>query len=370
MKVILSFISLFIIVGLANADCVDLISVSKVVGVTVESQDEFESHANAFCKEYKESRRSKKKANYGGSYKFLSASMGKSGASESEVASKYCSASTGEYKRKDAYRNYVETIAPSAYKAYEKCVELSKGGINFDVNKASILPNEMSISVSYSSKTRTDNVDMDYSSSKDVQCRWRSSPQSSEKKIDAGSTCVLECSRNNINRKSYIKIFPSSSTYEPLTLGWPAYDEQGRPCDLLQNLTQRLQEVSDQMSCLSGAVVPFALDECPSGWSEYEPAYGRFIRGIDRSEGKIDPDGERAPGDLQEDDIKKHKHNLPQYIVTHGGKGDLAKGTFYGVHFNEFIMQTDDFPISEDKSKHMGDETRPQNVSLIFCVKN
>ena len=33
----------------------------------------------------------------------------------------------------------------------------------------------------------------------------------------------------------------------------------------------------------SGMVAAFNLTACPSGWTEYTPAYGRFIRGIDKS---------------------------------------------------------------------------------------
>ncbi len=31
------------------------------------------------------------------------------------------------------------------------------------------------------------------------------------------------------------------------------------------------------------SVVPFELMSCPVGWEEYKEAYGRFIRGIDRT---------------------------------------------------------------------------------------
>ena len=43
-----------------------------------------------------------------------------------------------------------------------------------------------------------------------------------------------------------------------------------------------------------GAVVPFAADKCPDPyWEEYPRAYGRFIRGIDKREQPVDPDGLR-----------------------------------------------------------------------------
>ena len=54
----------------------------------------------------------------------------------------------------------------------------------------------------------------------------------------------------------------------------------------------------------AGAVIAFNLPACPAGWSEYTPAYGRFIRGIDKSGSKIDPDGQRKPESYQEDAIR------------------------------------------------------------------
>ena len=60
----------------------------------------------------------------------------------------------------------------------------------------------------------------------------------------------------------------------------------------------------------SGAVMAFDLASCPSGWSEYAPAYGRVVRGIDKSGSSIDPDGERLPGDVQDDELKSHLHSV------------------------------------------------------------
>lgn len=54
----------------------------------------------------------------------------------------------------------------------------------------------------------------------------------------------------------------------------------------------------------------FNLATCPTGWTEYTPAYGRFIRGIDKSGTAIDPDGQRALESIQADMIASHDHQL------------------------------------------------------------
>ena len=44
----------------------------------------------------------------------------------------------------------------------------------------------------------------------------------------------------------------------------------------------------------------------PTGWGDYKNAYGRFIRGIDKSDARIDPADRRTKENLQNDGIKSH----------------------------------------------------------------
>lgn len=107
-----------------------------------------------------------------------------------------------------------------------------------------------------------------------------------------------------------------------------------------------------------GSVVPFNLETCPTGWREYTPAYGRFIRGIDRSTDTIDPMGERLPGSLQEDELKAHTHRFGWSTnITNGsdGSGEQVGAPNPG--------------LNRDTSPAGGPETRPKNVALLFCIK-
>lgn len=111
-----------------------------------------------------------------------------------------------------------------------------------------------------------------------------------------------------------------------------------------------------------GAVVAFELEVCPIGWEEYEKAYGRFIRGIDKSGEKVDPTGQRRPGTSQEDDFKSHNHTItsqkPLVHRNHGGGAceDLDPGG-WACHTELTI------------NPNGGEETRPKNVSLLYCKK-
>lgn len=129
----------------------------------------------------------------------------------------------------------------------------------------------------------------------------------------------------------------------------------------LQTKVDKLQ--GDMTSIPKSSVVPFFLTDCPSGWALYKPAQGRFIRGIDRSGKDVDPDGERAPGAVQKDQFAEHAHALPGVVYDAGGGPNAswvaaAKNLGYG-HINT--------PPTATAGK--GNETRPVNVALLYCIK-
>jgi hypothetical protein len=120
----------------------------------------------------------------------------------------------------------------------------------------------------------------------------------------------------------------------------------------------------------SGAVVAFNSDTCKPGWKEYPLAYGRFIRGIDKhkKEDRIDPDGTRPPGQIQGDTFQSHIHNyIDSYPVGASG-GGLGWSGAYDSSRN--ASKTDE-PTSNDPEKTIrtSSETRPNNVSLLYCEK-
>ncbi|NBX81482.1 hypothetical protein EBQ90_00090, partial [bacterium] len=65
----------------------------------------------------------------------------------------------------------------------------------------------------------------------------------------------------------------------------------------------------------TGVIAAFASSTCPSGWTEYTAARGRFLRGIDNGAG-LDPDGTRAAGGAQNDAMQGHWHQSPTGILV------------------------------------------------------
>ncbi len=115
-----------------------------------------------------------------------------------------------------------------------------------------------------------------------------------------------------------------------------------------------------------GAVIPFdRASGCPDGWSDYAPAYGRFIRGIDKSGKNIDPGGARIRGSIQDDEFAAHDHTIG---VNGTDTTAMAIGgaTQRLAHFN-----LDQYGSGNPKRTGVvgGVENRPKNVALLYCIK-
>ena len=88
---------------------------------------------------------------------------------------------------------------------------------------------------------------------------------------------------------------------------------------------------------ISGEVATFDLTACPEGWSEYLPARGRFVRGIDNGAGN-DPSGTRSPGNIQADALGSHNHTGTAASAgahTHSGTAASA-----GAHTHTATVST------------------------------
>lgn len=109
---------------------------------------------------------------------------------------------------------------------------------------------------------------------------------------------------------------------------------------------------SDDGASMTGAVMAFNASTCPTGWTEFTPARGRFLRGIDNGAGN-DPDGTRTPGNTQADELKSHRHATHEFGAY--GAGGSSQNTFNSLGTLRY------------GAYEGGAETRPKNVAVIFC---
>jgi len=120
----------------------------------------------------------------------------------------------------------------------------------------------------------------------------------------------------------------------------------------------------------AGAIIAFAAASCPSGWTEYTAARGRFLRGIDNGAG-LDPDGTRSPGASQGDAFQGHKHvlgNTPtiSFYAGTGGIGFQSGTGYIGPNAVPYVGAPSN--DGTNGAPRTSNETRPENVAVTFCV--
>jgi hypothetical protein len=119
----------------------------------------------------------------------------------------------------------------------------------------------------------------------------------------------------------------------------------------------------------SGAVVAFYLTACPAGWNAANGSAGTpdlrgtFVRGYDPA-GVRDPDGTtRAVGSQQNMSIQSHVH-------WGGAFHRHAPSPHYPRAEQNQSGRPEDYSYFGDTGSAGGAETRPHNVSLLYCVKS
>ena len=238
---------LFIVMVFATSataeECTNVISLSKLVSTTVEDKSSFEAHAENFCKEYNKSKGTTRSSSFGASYKFLSASMGKSGASSETIASKFCSASDSTKHSDNAYRRYVETISPNAYSAYQQCLKLSKQDVKFDLSI--VLPKQFSMLVSFHPKAFGATAKMAYKPSDGIECNWHEIDKT-KVVLNSGESKLLSCKREDSLSKAYVIVLREDGVSQSMTIPWQSYTNEGVPVDLVRNLTDGAATIAQE----------------------------------------------------------------------------------------------------------------------------
>ncbi|SOU43006.1 hypothetical protein [Pseudoalteromonas carrageenovora] len=115
------------------------------------------------------------------------------------------------------------------------------------------------------------------------------------------------------------------------------------------------------------SVLAFNSTRCPAGWSPYEPAFGRFVRGIDYKNQKIDPVGKRKPGDVRSDTLKSHSHSYEYDQNRHKG-GHNRGGRAGNERFSAFRTDSNETQTSNTEKTGVT-ETAPKSVALLYCER-
>jgi hypothetical protein len=287
--------------AIAQESCTDVISLSKITSNEVSDQSEVVSNAHNFCSEYSTHRANSSGWNFGAAYSYLSMTMGGHGTSADDVASRYCDIGNNYQAYTDAYKRYVDNIAPGAYQAYEACVA-QRADITF--KKEGWTPNEFTLQYHYiGATTGAQPTNMLFSSSKGVTCSWKGTHGSSQVTKPGGSG-LLSCSRGDATKAGFVTIVRTNGPGD-ISIQLPSFDKDGHPIETMKVLTQSVNDL--RASALPvGAIIPWlvANTEPPKGWVKCDGSDARcpdlrglFIRGGGSASVKaIDgADKQRAP---------------------------------------------------------------------------
>ena len=134
---------------------------------------------------------------------------------------------------------------------------------------------------------------------------------------------------------------------------------------LREDTAAQIQDLATKLD-KHGLVVAFAASTCPAPWTVYQPAQGRFIRGLDPN-GVNDPDGAtRSVGSVQSDGIANHTHTMG---VNGGDSTTMVPG---GATQRLPNFVPDGYGGGGKKQTDTNTsgitETRPKNVALLYCT--
>lgn len=130
-----------------------------------------------------------------------------------------------------------------------------------------------------------------------------------------------------------------------------------------------------------GTVASFYLANCPDGWAPADGTNGTpdlrgvFIRGRDdfgTGAAGNDPAGVRPLGNLQSDGFQGHRHSVTYTDTTviippTGGGFTFGPGPWGLGSFS--VAVADPASDGTNGTPRTANETRPKNVSLIFCMR-
>lgn len=260
-----------------------------------------------------------------------------------------------EFSEKNAsLAEEAKVLSQPALKTFERCVEMTRKQISISVS-----PLEEHAKFLHATIDSTHDGDLVYLGleKKNFECTELMVRKGTEEEIDikmqpkiGNANIQISCERaapkvtekKGVGRIEYEAAYISINTSGPaMPISFP-------------------EVVSDYLVTPPGSVIAFnSSDKCPEGWKHYEPAYGRFVRGIDLG-GNADPNGKRAAGTLQDDTFASHRHSRPKDVFNNerpylDGGGGIGYGEDNG---------------NPPSTGYTGDtETRPKNVALLYCIK-
>lgn len=246
------------VVDVQAQGCESIIAMSKLQTSTVSNNQTVQEHASSFCQEYAKNKLSSGESSFGASYKFLAASYGSSNASVQAVASKYCGSGNTAMAKSDAYHEYVESIAPGAYSAYEQCLRFTKTDLKFEIDLPLLMPKELYATLAFSSSFQANRkAELRYEATVGTTCTWNGIA-TQEFTLATGGSASLKCVRVSSAEPSGVKVVRTDSgAQQSMSLRWIPYDSSGHPVDALVAIRKLVDALQEQLQVNSQTLARF-----------------------------------------------------------------------------------------------------------------
>jgi hypothetical protein len=231
----------------ADEECSGVIALSRIHQNVIQKHSEVQQNAEHFCSEYSQYQQSSATHEFGASYKFLSASFSSGTASADEVASKYCSASDRYSANKNSYEEYVESIAPGAYSAYEQCMQFNAHAITFKIDSSTMLARQFAINVVYKEIGKASTT-LRATPSSGVTCTWNDNAEPTIS-ITSPAVVTLTCQRSEIDKKAFVNIAQATGD-AVMNIPWPAYVDENVMVNAVDKLEQEVKSLQNEVGRL------------------------------------------------------------------------------------------------------------------------
>lgn len=280
------------------------------------------------------------------------------GSAEAKTFEKnYCSGETYSSLSSEDMEVYKRWVDPNVVSAWRDCVSASTRGLDIRAGYIGDRGVEFSIEVTQRSKDPVEVRPMVILPENGGACEAQGMDiSSSNATLLAGHYKIICSVRPGVTEPVTFSVSTS----------WGGTSQTVAPVQLRSQEAARLEgKIGEVWERFAGSVLPFNSRSCPIGWTAYEPAMGRFIRGMAVGDAaRRDPAGERSPGSVQEDELASHSHVI--HVAQTTKEGELHSPSKFETTWAQHSMNSRE----RQTLAFGGQETRPDNVALLYCIRN
>jgi len=225
----------------AFADCYSILTRAKTRETIDYNREDFKKRLYQICDEQRDSQG----GGVSGSLFGFSASL----TTNSENFKRICTHKEDESLLEEAYRSYVERIAPGAMGALTECLAAKETDFDLRFFEA----HQLQMLVNFKPHTTVDQAQIAVSTTGEgLSCFWQANPKDKAENaakplmLKHGATQTLTCNRRNSDQKSSVTVYRQDGV-DRITIAWNEYDAKGVPIDTVAALHREISELKSAL---------------------------------------------------------------------------------------------------------------------------